>query len=176
MKSALLGLVLLTSTVTFAQNSADTSITSTKHMVYAAAGITPGGLALAAEYENNFERTFGLGGMVRFYSKDDNRGLVGTPGLLAIGGFIRPHFTRGPWDFAVAPGFSLFFISGPRGALGTNIPDQTGIGPTLTLSVMYQLKQNFALGAEQFMGYDWSGGTYRGQPFNDVMIKTRFHF
>jgi len=171
MKTSLLGLVLLTSSVAFAQNSADTSITSTKHMVYAAAGISPGGLALSAEYENNFDRTFGLGGQVRFHSKDDNRGLVGSPGLLAIGGFIRPHFTRGPWDFAVAPGFSLFFIQGPN-----RVPNQTGVGPTLTISVMYQIKQNIALGAEQFMGYDWSGGTYRGIPFNDVMVKGRFHF
>ena len=175
MKTAFVALLLFAAPMSFAQNSADASITGTKHMVYASMGITSGGLALGAEYENNFERTFGLGGQVRFHSKEDNRGLAGAPGMLSVGGFIRPHFTRGPWDLGVAPGFALFFINTPSNAL-LNRDNYTGFGPTISVTVMYQLKQNFALGAEQFMGYDWSGGVYRGIPFNDVMVKGRFHF
>ena len=84
------------------------------------------GPAIGIEFEHAKDRTFGIGGQLRIYPADEEKGYTG--GYL-LGGFIRPHFNRQAWDFYVSPGFALGNIKfmGDDGKKD----DETMFGPSL---------------------------------------------
>jgi hypothetical protein len=169
MKTSLLFLFALSFGICHADTSADSVISGSKHIASANIGVGDHAFIIGGEYENSFDRTYGLGGQARLYSNLDGAG--GNPGFFTIGGFVRPHFTRGPWDLAVAPGLALAFIAsnGP-------VSSKTTLGPTLSILLMYQFTPKFAFGVEHFELYSWTDSTYRGQLTSDFTLKGRYYF
>jgi hypothetical protein len=172
MKSILVTALVLFSGMTFAEVAADSTMSNSKHLAYATLGYGSHAFILGAEYENAFDRTYGLGAYFRDYAKLDG---VGTPhidpGFFTIGAFIRPHFTRGPWDLSFAPGVAITFINA-----NSENPTETAFGPSLSVMLMYQVKSNLSFGAEYFNLYDWTDSAYRGQIASDLSLKGRYHF
>ncbi len=148
--------------------AASSSITNdvSSHTVYASLGFWNGGFSFGGDYEHPSHRTFGVGGQIRYYSKDNDRGM---PSLFVVGGFVRPHFNRRQWDFYVSPGFNLMMIDG-------NNTDETVLGPSLTLGLLYQIKRNMAVGMDQTNLVGWFNDDYRGQILQDLMMKLRLSF
>lgn len=147
--------------------------TTSKHAFMAAGGFTRGGFAMGMDYENNFHRTYGIGGYIRMYGDNDD---ASQGEITAFGVFIRPHFTRQAWDFYISPGFGFFQEEyDPPGAAGPD--DESMIGPVLMLGLMYQINYDVAIGAEQTSIYGWFGeDALLGQRASDVLAKFRYSF
>ena len=142
--------------------------TTSKHAFMASGGFTKGGFALGVDYENNFHRTYGIGGYLRMYGDNTDNA---QREITAFGGFIRPHFTRQAWDFYISPGFGLFQTE------KTNGSDETLIGPVLMLGLMYQLNYDVALGVEQTTIYGWFGeDSLLGNISDELLAKFRYSF
>jgi len=141
-----------------------------RHSVYGAVGFTAGGVALGADYEYNSSRSFGIGGYVRMYQKDDeNPGQ--SSGLTTFGGFIRPHFTKKDWDLYVSPGLGIMSID----AVGTG-DDSTTLGASLAIGLLYDINGKASIGAESMSHHVWFEEDYRGQILEDLMVKFRMAF
>lgn len=130
-------------------------------------GWTSGGVGFGLDYENNFHRTYGLGGYVRLYSGDDTN----TPGdITTFGIFIRPHFTRQAWDFSVSPGFGFVQQDYAAG-------NESYFGPSLGIGLMYQISYNIAVGVENFQIYGWFGDDQTlGAQSHELLAKFRYSF
>lgn len=164
-------IVLLSALSTFALAEESVVNTTSKHAFLVAGGFTRGGFALGLDYENNFHRTYGIGGYLRMYgdNDDNNQGEI-----TAFGVFIRPHFTRQAWDFYVSPGFGFFQEEIPSN--GTT-DDESLIGPTLAIGLMYQLNYDVAIGVENFQIYGWFGDDLGlGQRSDEVLARFRYSF
>ena len=132
-----------------------------------AGGFTRGGFALGVDYENAYHRTYGIGGYLRMYGDNDDRG---QKEITAFGAFIRPHFTRQAWDFYVSPGFGFF-----QTEVGND--NESMIGPVLLLGLMYQLNYDVAIGVEQTSIYGWFGeDALVGQVSDELLVKFRYSF
>lgn len=163
-------LTLLLGTSAFAQTASD-ALAGFDHNVYASLGFSPGGVAFGLEYEYPFHRTYGIGGFLHMQQKDDDKL---AQGVTSFGAFIRPHFVRRAWDLYLAPGFGVAMIDGfPAPLQG----DETGIGPTLDLGLMYQITDNIAVGAELFQHHVWFGSDWQGYAvMSTYSAKFRFGF
>ena len=87
--------------------------------------------------------------------KDDK---ANSAGVTAFGAFVRPHFVRKAWDLYLAPGFGVAMIDGTNTTFG----DETGLGPSLDLGLMYQMSDNIAAGVELFQHHVWFGSDWQG--------------
>lgn len=163
-------LLLSWSGASFAANGTG-PITSGLHSIYGAVGFTEGGFALGADYEYMGFSTFGLGGYLRMYQKDEDRGTAGN-GVVTFGAFVRPHFSKKEWDFYVSPGFGIISID----AVGRTPGDSTTAGPSLALGLLYELTSTVSLGVENMRSWVWFDEDYRGLVVNDMMFKFRLNF
>ncbi len=125
-----------------------------KHAVYGAFGFGPGGFALGADYEYLGKKDYGIGGYVRMYQKDDDRGV---PGVTAFGGFIRPHFNKKAWDFYVSPGFGIINIDDNNASPG----DATTFAASLAFGLLYDLTGTAAIGVENMRHFIWFDKDWR---------------
>ncbi|MCC7403582.1 MAG: hypothetical protein IT288_04210 [Bdellovibrionales bacterium] len=146
--------------------SSETTYDIYNHAAYATLGFWEGGLVIGGEYEYAFDRTFGLGGLARYYSKDNDKG---APSIFVLGGFVRPHFNRREWDLYVSPGFNLMMIDSQR-------DDETVLGPSITLGLLYQGGRSVAFGIDSTSFAGWFNDDFRGVILTDVMAKARFSF
>jgi hypothetical protein len=139
-----------------------------KNAVMGNLGFTRGGMTIAGEFENGYDRTYGIGGYFRMVQDEDN---PLSSGYTTIGAFIRPHFNRANWDFFVSPGFGLVFYEPGGGA-----DKETLIGPSLTLGLLYEFNTSMSFGFDVFEAYSWFGEEdYRGELTNSAMtLKFRF--
>ena len=140
-----------------------------KNAVYGGLGFTEGGASLGADYEYLGLSEFGVGGYARMYSKDKDRSAAG---VMAIGGFIRPHFNKKSWDMYMSPGFAILQIDGTSKPPG----DATTLGPSLAIGLMYDINANVALGIENMRQWVWFDDDYRGSLINDFMLRFRGSF
>ncbi len=127
-----------------------------------------GGLGLGADYEYAYSRTHGIGGYARMYQKDDDRG---ANGIVAIGGFIRPHFNKKSWDLYLSPGLAIISVDGT----GTR-KDVTTLGASLALGLLYQVSPTIAFGIENMKHYVWFDADYRGLVMDELSLKLRVSF
>ena len=132
-----------------------------------------GGFALGADYEYKYHNTFGIGGYVRLYQKDDETsdGNATQPGVTAFGAFIRPHFNRRMWDLSVAPGFGVVNYD-PL----TDGDAEMGFGPALMINLLYQVNRQMALGIELIKINTWFNDKIPTNSKEDIAIKLRFAF
>lgn len=159
-------LLILSSAVSFADD--EVANTSSKHQFLVNMGYTKGGIAFGADYENNFHRTYGVGGYVRMYG--DNTDLS-QGDITTFGVFVRPHFTRQSWDLYVSPGFG--FVQ--EELSGNN--DESYFGPSLAVGLMYQFNYSLAIGVENFQIYGWFGDdNVVGQRSDELLAKLRYSF
>jgi hypothetical protein len=133
-------------------------------------GFTRGGMGLGLDYEYGKTRTFGIGGYLRIYPDDTN---PHADGITTIGAFIRPHFNRQNWDFYLSPGFGLISYK----PVTPGLSDETLLGPSLGLGLLYEFTPQVAFGIEQMTLSSWLGkDLYRGQISQEIMVKFRFIF
>lgn len=141
-----------------------------KHSIHGALAFTKGGeIAIGADYEYGYDRTYGLGAMFRMIQDDTD---TGAPGITLLGGFVRPHFNRQNWDLFLSPGFGFIMVD-PVG----NADDETLLGPSLGMGLMYEFTPAFALGIENLIAAGWFGeDAYLGTQYEEIFVKFRFIF
>jgi hypothetical protein len=156
--------------MTICANTAFADFEEGKHALLVNFGYTRGGMGLGLDYENGIHRTFGVGGYFRMYPDNDD---PAAAGITAIGAFIRPHFNRQAWDFYVSPGFGMISYE-PAG----NGNDETLLGPSFALGLLYEFTSAISFGVEQMSLYNWFGEEdYRGNvSYDELMAKFRFIF
>jgi hypothetical protein len=140
-----------------------------QHAIYGGLGFMAGGLALGVDYENLSSGEFGIGGYARIYQKDEDNG---APGITALGGFIRPHFSKKAWDFYVSPGFAIISIDSDT----NNRDDATTLGPSMAIGLMYEMSGAVALGVENMSHWVWFEEDWRGMLIDDFMLRFRMSF
>ncbi|MCA9423358.1 MAG: outer membrane beta-barrel protein, partial [Nitrospira sp.] len=140
------------------------------HSLYINFGLARGGMALGADYEYAIAEAHGIGGFLRFYDDDDDRGSSGD-GLMTFGMFIRPHFQKQNWDFYLSPGFGVQSIK----ATGSR-EDKTTMGPSLAIGLLYEIQSQISIGIENMRHYVWFEDDYRGLFLDDFMFKFRMRF
>ena len=64
--------------------------------------------------------------------------------MTAFGGDVRIHLPQKRWDFSAAPGLAVINIDADSAAMD----DTTTLGPSLFLTVAYQINANVSLGLE----------------------------
>lgn len=167
---ALVALGLALGSSAFAQGEYDNySMPKSANSVYVNTSLSPGGLALGADFEHD-TGPHGIGGYTRFYQREQNV----AHGIFSLGGFIRPHFRRKEWSLYVSPGFGIHVINSR-----SNTPDdETVIGPVFMTGVLYAMSPTFSLGAEYMTIQAWTGeDAFRAIPLvQDISLKARFAF
>lgn len=150
--------------------SASDTLSKYDHFANLGVSFSRGGLALSADYEYPMHQTFGLGGFFRMNQKSEDPAVTGAT---MLGAFIRPHFHRRGWDLYVAPGFGLMMVDAPSTG-----EDETALGPSMAVGLLYQLTDSIAVGSEWFMATPWfASSTLRGnQLVNDINARVRFAF
>lgn len=146
----------------------ESALTRYDHAVWGAIGFTDGGLSLGADYEFAADRTFGVGGLARFYKKDED---ASANGVVVTGAFIRPHFHRQAWDLHVTVGAAIVNVDN-----ASNGDDVTSLGPVWGLGLLYQLTETMAVGAENLSTAVWFDDDARGTVMEDIMFRMRFSF
>ena len=133
-------------------------------------GFSRGGADLGLDYEYGYARTYSVGGYLRVIpdSTSSNQN-----GVTTFGVFVRPHFSRGNWDFYVSPGFGLV---SEKYVQGNNTNTYTMLGPSFAVGLMYDLTPNMAVGAEQMDIYGWFNSTAGGDINQDLTAKFRYIF
>lgn len=165
-RTSFLILALLIAPQSFAQDYG-----LTKHAIYGAVGFTRGGVALGADYEYTGNSDYGVGGLVRMYQKKDNpSGILDADGLMVLGGFVRPHFTKKSWDLYVSPGLGLISYDSVNGE------DTTTLGAFLGLGLMYELTSSASIGVENMQTHVWFNEDTRGLVMSDLMVRFRMAF
>ena len=99
MKKIILVLSLIIPVISFASVN-ESTLDLNSYSAYGNFGFWEGGVAIGGDIEYGFDRTYGLGGSFRYYTKDSDKGARGGgSSFLILGGFVRPHFNRKAWDF-----------------------------------------------------------------------------
>ncbi len=160
---------ILISLTTLMTSAAHADLAEGKNALLVNFGFTHGGAALGLDFENGFNRTFGLGGYFRIDPDDQT---LGARGITTVGAFIRPHFSRQQWDLYVSPGFGILFVK-PTDNSGS----QTLLGPSWAIGLLYDFTPAISFGAESMSFASWFGkDVYRGYLQTDLMAKFRFIF
>lgn len=147
MKMLLASLLMIAAYSSSAQAAAFAETSHNRHefSAYGNLGFTKGGLNLGGDFEYNIEPVWSVGAYGRMYPADTDNNAVG---LLTFGGFARIHHFKREWDFYASVGAGILMID-----QGAN--DETGIGPSLGLGVLYQVTNKIAIGVEQMNHYGW---------------------
>jgi hypothetical protein len=169
LRSVLLLILGFGASQAFAQGEySESTFSKYQHSVWLSTGFTEGGFSLGADYEYATDRTFGVGGLTRFYNKDTDRS---ANGIVMFGAFIRPHFHRRAWDLYVNPGIAIINIDN-----ASNGEDATTLGPLFAVGLLYQMGDTVAFGVENMMTSVWFDDDYLGVIMNDLMFRARFSF
>lgn len=91
-----------------------------------------------------------------------------------MGAFMRPHFHRSSWDFYVSPGVGIMLIDRASPA-----EDDTGLGPTLSYGLLYQMTDGFAVGLDHLFAYPWFADDAirrNGPVISNLQLSLRFGF
>lgn len=169
----LLGLMVSFSAAGQDYGSSSSSFSNKMHSAYAALGFDQGGsLAIGGDYEYAYDRTFGLGGLLRLHEQDKE---VRQDGITALGGFIRPHFNRSNWDLYVTLGASYISVDTYE---NSGREDSTGLGPVYGIGLLYQLTDTVSVGFDRSTYVIWFGGGdyYQGRLLEEAMARVRFNF
>jgi hypothetical protein len=124
-----------------------------------------GNVSLGAEFEHEMERNYGVGGFVRFFQKDDDAPGFSN-GVTCFGADARVHLPQKRWDFSAAPGVSIINID----AVGRG-DDSTTLGPSLFLTVAYQITDTMTVGLENQKYYVWFDKDYAGGIVDDLAFR-----
>ena len=166
MKQIIFAFILLFSPLAFAKFGDD-------HMVYAHLTFTEGGFGLGADYENEFSRSFGLGGYARLYAKDDDD-KIRAHGVNTFGAFVRPHFYRKNWDLYVGAGVGIAQVDSADASGGRD--DETAIGPNFHIGLQYKMTREMSIGVENFKVYGWFAGDFKGLLVDSTAVTGRYNF
>jgi hypothetical protein len=149
------------------------------HAIYGGFGFTAGGFSLGIDYENMSKVDYGLGGYLRMYQKEDDSNVgQNSPGVTAVGAFIRPHFSKKAWDFYVSPGVAILSIDSNEPKAANNRDDATTLGPSLGIGLLYEMSSSVALGVENMKHWVWFEEDWRGIVgyIDDFQLRFRMSF
>ncbi len=113
------------------------------------------------DYEVRKSESHGVGGYFLFSGEEDSGASAQT---ISFGGMLRLriHETE-KFEVSMAPGFGITMVEGSP-------DDETVLGPTMKLGVMYKTSDKNAIGVEVFQAYNWLNsdtfGTIPLQYFN----------
>lgn len=165
MKLLLAALLLMATYNTSAQAAAFAETSHNRHEVsaYGNLGFTRGGLNLGGDLEYNIEPVWSIGAYGRMYPEDSE--VSGDLGILTFGGFARLHHFQREWDLYASVGAGILMVDNGN-------DDETGIGPSFGLGVLYQVTNQVAIGVEQMNHYAWFiDETLRGNLLNELSFK-----
>jgi hypothetical protein len=109
-----------------------------------------GKIGLGVDYEAQSTSTIGYGAYSRIlFDDDDEESGERQNGVLALGGFMRAHFTQDTIDFFISPGFGMAQID-----LGED--DETVLGPAFMTGFNVKMS-TFSLGFNITQLYGWFG-------------------
>lgn len=168
-KLSLILSILVLAPATALAGYSESTFSKYENSAWLAAGFTEGGFSLGADYEYGADRTYGIGGLTRFYKKNDGSGKR-ADGIFMFGAFIRPHFHRRAWDLYVTPGIAIINIDAING------DDTTSLGPFFQVGLLYQMTDTMAMGLENMLTAVWFDDDYRGIVKEDIMFRARFSF
>lgn len=134
-------------------------------------GYNAGGFNFGATFEHMMDSASGIGGQLRIFNKEDS-GTNQTNGYLIFGGTFGYHFYKKNWDLSFTPSMNFINID----AATTNPDDATAIGPGLSIALLCNLTDNFALGFDNSRYWVWFNDDYAGLRIDDLAIKGRFSF
>ncbi len=164
----LLSVIFLAPIMALADYS-ESTFSKYENSAWISAGFTEGGFSLGADYEYGADRTYGIGGLTRFYKKDTTT-TRGAHGIFMFGAFVRPHFHRRAWDLYITPGIAIVNIDATSG------DDTTSLGPFFQVGLLYQMTDTMALGVENMITSVWFDDDHRGIVKEDIMFRGRFSF
>ncbi|MBC86601.1 MAG: hypothetical protein CL677_05425 [Bdellovibrionaceae bacterium] len=158
----LVGLAAPASALTFAESASR----SHKNYVNGGLGMGQGGFGFRGAYEYTYHRTYSIGGLIHIEPKDED---VAAPAVTAIHAFMRPHFFQRTFDFYLSPGFGLAIVD-------SGAKDETVIGPSLAIGILYQLNEEMALGVENLKLYSWTGSDFKGVLSDTLFANFKYGF
>jgi hypothetical protein len=168
MKHLLLAAAMIFATAAYAAD--DRPSLSGPHNVSGTLGFAPGGVTISGAYEYMMDASWGVGGYLRMFPKEDS---LPNPdeGLMIVGATLGHHFYKKNWDLSFTPGFALINID----AIGGR-DDVTTFGPSLGIGLLYQLTGTWAVGFENTRYWVWFDSDWAGELRDDMSFKVRATF
>ncbi len=116
--------------------------------VKAMVGSSQGATSFGLSYERR-SGTFGVGAMVLHSTKNAE---VSKPESTTLGAFVSSHlYDNNDLDVYISPGFAVTNMD----SITTNGDDETLVGPTLNIGVLYTINNRWGAGLEYTTIYNW---------------------
>jgi hypothetical protein len=162
---------ILFTTALFASSCFAFTNTAGTNDISAKLSVAGGGLAFGFDYEHLMQTNLGVGGYFHYYAKDDSS-THPEEGAIAFGTQATAHYTAGPWDAYLAPGFGFVNVM----KVAANTKDVFTAGPKMAFGLLYVFNSQFAVGMEENAYYGWFNSDARGEILNDLALKGRLTF
>lgn len=146
-------LTLLVSASAYAQRgtvrtSNDYSSSSRANAVTGYLGFGSSAVNIGGEFEAAINSDSGIGGYFMLLTEEETRGVSVRPQVIAFGGNAKVHYRPGDWDLYAAPGFGIAIVE-------QNNSDETTLGPSVRLGVLYSLTPTVMVGLEHQTFFNW---------------------
>lgn len=152
----------------------ETESSDLKHSLGIDMSINRGGLSAGVDYEYALRETIGIGGYLRFFSKNNDSGsaYANANGMIFFGFQGVAHYRQEKLDFYLAPGFGFDSID-PYSAAQKSV---FTMGPRLAFGLLYQVNNSIAFGFEHSNYYCWFASDWNGLLIDDLAFKFRATF
>jgi hypothetical protein len=169
MKKLVLVVTVLFSALAFAATDEHSSPNG-PHNVAATLGFGQGAVSISGAYEYMFDPSMGGGGYLRIFPKQTSGAM--NDGLTILGANLGFHFYKKNWDLSFAPGLAIINID----SANPKVDDVTTLGPSLSVGILYQNNNIWAVGFDNSHYYAWFNSDHRGQIADDLSVKVRATF
>ena len=167
----LIFLLVSLSAISAAAQTEERSSRNNPHHLSAVGGFSEGGFTFGVAYEHLIDNSTGLGAHVRVFNKDDSApGLAN--GIMIVGAVAGHHFYKKNWDLAFTPSFNIINID----SVVASPDDASVVGPGLSISLLYNLTPNLAMGFDNSRYWVWFDDDYAGLAIDDFAIKVKMSF
>lgn len=146
-------LTLLVSTSAYAQRGTvrsnnDYSTASGRNAATGYLGFGSGAVNVGGDFEAISGSDSGVGGYFMFLSEAEENNNTVRQEVITFGASAKVHYRPGSWDLYAAPGFGIAMVE-------ANSEDETVLGPSMRLGVLYSLSPTLAVGMEHATLFNW---------------------
>ncbi len=138
-------------------------LASAKNVLQPVFGLGGAALRAGVDFEIKDKSLGGYGFYGRLYTENED---TGENGALAFGGFVRPHFRKGAWDFFATFGPGVIQVEGINGA-----DDETAIGAYWGIGLNLLTKHSITFGVEAAKLYNFLNSDLRTNIKDDLMFR-----
>lgn len=149
----------------------DRTAKASTHNISVSSSFNRGGFNIGAAYEYMHDQSWGFGGHIRSFPKETDANNPGN-GVMVIGALLGHHFYKRAWDLSFTPSFNVIKIDSVRTTPG----DTTTMGPGLTISLLWQIAEQVAVGFENSRYWVWFDDDYAGAVIDDLGVRVRVNF